>query len=233
MSINEYEIFKLADYDEVVKIDYRTIGDTEIPLVVVDNFYENPDMVRDLALSLPYTTSQYVCNHSPGERVRMSLDIRVIRNITYHLLKLPEWKLKPTTLQVIFNKMRGDAKLEAIQTNPHIDGVDMLNAAMVLYLNKPEECVGGTAFYRHKKTGFEILNTQDQFTSTFNNDRGKLTRNDYTDFVTESNEEWELIDMIEMKYNRMVIYPPNVFHSAYLTRNDFLEYDRLTQLGFF
>ena len=34
MRINEYEIFKLGK----PKIDYRTIGDTKIPLVVVDNF---------------------------------------------------------------------------------------------------------------------------------------------------------------------------------------------------
>lgn len=232
MKINEYEIFKLADYDEVVKIDYRTIGDTDIPVVVVDNFYENPDIVRDFALSLPYTKSKWVCNYSPGERIRLGLDIRVIRNITYHLLNLKQWEIKPTSMQVIFNKMRGDEKLEAVQTNPHIDGVDMLNSAMILYLNKPEECVGGTSFYRHKRTRLDMCRTKEQFESTFDN-FPKLTRTDYKDFITESNDEWELIDMIEMKYNRMIVYPPNVFHSGYLTRNDFLEYDRLTQLGFF
>ena len=36
-TIIELELFKVRNFDEVM-IDYRTIGDTEIPVVVVDDF---------------------------------------------------------------------------------------------------------------------------------------------------------------------------------------------------
>ena len=228
MRINEYEIFKLGK----PKIDYRTIGDTKIPLVVVDNFYQNPNTVRDFALSLPYTKSKYVCLNSPGERVNLELDIRIIRDVTYKLMRLQTSNIKPNPAAVTFNKMNGGEKLEALQINPHVDDINNLNTAMIVYLNKPNECEGGTAFYRHKRTGLEICKTQEQVASTFD-DFPKLTRTEYDDFITESNDEWELIDMVKMKYNRMIVYPPNVFHSAYLTKDNFLEYDRITQLGFF
>ena len=42
-----------------------------------------------------------------------------------------------------------------------------------------------------------------------------------------------MIDFVDMKFNRMLVYPPNVFHSGYMDRNDFVDYDRITQLCFF
>ena len=127
--------------------------------------------------------------------------------------------------------MRSDESLRPEQTNPHIDGIDMLNAAAVIYLNDNEECAGGTAFYRHKETGLDIVQRNSELNSTYDNYPQK--RKDYGDLITESNEEWELIDIIEMKSNRAIFYPSNVFHSPYINEGDFTEYDRFTQLGFF
>ena len=228
--ISEQEIFKVQNFDDVM-IDYRKIGDTDIPLVVLDNFYVNPEGVRDFALSLPFTKSRYVCNASPGTRVRIELDVRHLRELCYHLLKLPKWSIKPTTCQAVFTRMRSDESLRPEQTNPHIDGIDMLNAAAVIYLNDNEECAGGTAFYRHKETGLDIVQRNSELNSTYDNYPQK--RKDYGDLITESNEEWEMIDFVDMKFNRMLVYPPNVFHSGYMDRNDFVDYDRITQLFFF
>ena len=99
---------------------------------------------------------------------------------------------------------------------------------MVIYLNKDEECKGGTAFYRHKKTGIEFVKGIDDFTKVFESEKSS-----YDNFITDSNDDWELLELIEMKFNRMVMYPPNIYHSGYISRKDFIDYDRITQLGFF
>ena len=232
--INEFEIFKLSSKDKV-KIDKTVIGDTDIPCIVIDNFYEDIEKVREFANSLPYTKSQYICNSSPGKRVRLELDIREIQKIAINLLEVPNWLLIDVEPRVIFNKMRSDDVLSANQTNPHVDthrGHSVnFNVAMVGYLNKPEECSGGTGFYRHKGTGIFDVKNKHQASNVINYFEGKTTN--YGKFMSESNEDWELIDLIEMKSNRAIFYPSNVFHSPYITEGDFTEYDRFTQLGFF
>jgi hypothetical protein len=35
-------------------------------------------------------------------------------------------------------------------------------------------------------------------------------------FITESNEDWELLKLIEMKFNRLVLYGGRSFHSGYI-----------------
>ena len=72
--INEYEIFKVSDFKDA-KVDYRTVPETDVPYVVVDNFYDDIEKVKEFANSLPYTESSYVCNSSPGRRVRLELDL--------------------------------------------------------------------------------------------------------------------------------------------------------------
>ena len=232
--IDEFDIFKVSQFEEA-SVDYRTVPETDVPYVVADNFYKDVEKVREFANSLPYTKSSYICNSSPGRRVRLELDIREIQKIALGLLKIPNWLAIDIEPRVIFNKMRSNDVLKAEQTNPHIDApkgyTAGFNCAMVLYLNTPEECRGGTGFYKHKGTG--LIQVRNKYESTVFHKYFKGKAINFGRFMNESNEEWELIDLIEMKSNRAIFYPSNVFHSPYINEGDFTEYDRFTQLGFF
>ena len=58
------------------------MGWEEIPIVYIDNFYKNPDMVRNLALRChpPQTILEY-CGKSPGTRVDMNMNLDHIHEV--------------------------------------------------------------------------------------------------------------------------------------------------------
>ena len=223
--INEKDLFKINKFSNL-KIDKRTINGTDIPIIIVDNLYVNPEIVREFSSTLPYTESKSILLNSPGKRVKLDLDIKHLQDFTFNLIgKKNQGYIKP---QVIFNRMRSDEKLTEVQTRPHIDTTLNMSHALVIYLNKDEECKGGTSFYRHKKTGFDLIKKNKYLDEVY-----EYKPHTYEDFITDSNDDWELLELIDMKFNRMIIYPPNVFHSGYINRKDFKNYDRITQLGFF
>ena len=59
---------------------------------------------------------------------------------------------------------------------------------------------------------------------------GVIADPDY--YIGDGDNQWELIDKVDMKFNRMIFYPENIFHSALLEKGDFTENYRKTQLVF-
>lgn len=76
--------------------------------------------------------------------------------------------------------------------------------ASVLYLNLPEQCQGGTAFWRHKKTGI----TRTPF---------NLSQPQHIWLTAEwkKKDAWEQYGMATMKFNRFITYPTCFFHSRW------------------
>ena len=185
---------------------------------------------------------------SPGCRSALLLNTNPIRNVVYKVVSdyaedymkyiKSSWykdikRVSPLPV-IMFNRIRSNEKnLDELQTQPHIDSIPteddyMYNFATILYLNDEKECKGGTSFYRHKLSGVEKPKTWEEFHNIVGN-----TKNKYNNLITESNNDWEIIGNISMKFNRMVIYPTDLFHSGYIEKNDFVNYDRITQTAFF
>ena len=92
----------------------------------------------------------------------------------------------------------------------HVDGCSY---AGIVYLSLPEHCAGGTTIYRHKATGDEIYD--------------KAHRHLY-DF--RKPEQWEVLREVDMVYNRLVMYPGQLFHAiSPVFFGDSIENARLTQ----
>ena len=64
--IDEHEVFALNDDLEA---SVHTIGPEKSKIVTIDNFYKNPEMVRDLALQIPCTNNPIIMAGAPGHRV--------------------------------------------------------------------------------------------------------------------------------------------------------------------
>ena len=62
----ETKMFELNPELEITAI--RDIGPDDRSALVIDNFYENPDEVRDLAIKLPRVTDLPFVNHHSGTR---------------------------------------------------------------------------------------------------------------------------------------------------------------------
>src|SRR6266550_3208852 len=84
--------------------------------------------------------------------------------------------------------------------------------ASVLYLNPAEQAKGGTAFWRHTALGLDRLPSKEELT-------GRGANAEW--FYSMMSREWKVLDwweqiwFVEMKWNRFITYPTNLFHSRY------------------
>jgi hypothetical protein len=105
--------------------------------------------------------------------------------------------------------------LTPIQRLPHYDGTDAGRLAVLHYLSGSE--TGGTSFYRHNATGFETV-TEDRF-DAFKAALTKETKSSglpSQNYVDEGGPHFTLIDRIEAKPNRLIIYRGVTLHSGYI-----------------
>ncbi len=84
--------------------------------------------------------------------------------------------------------------------------------ASVLYLNPPEQCLGGTAFWRHAALGMDRLLTRDELTA-----RGMDPDSFYALMTREWKDQthWRDNGFVPMQFNRFITYPTSYFHSRY------------------
>lgn len=108
-------------------------------------------------------------------------------------------------------------RLQPIQRLPHTDGVDPSQIAMMLYLHRTPH--GGTAFFRHKSTGFESLSAErfPVYKERLERDvaAGGLPQADYAD---DGSPYFERIGVAAGEFNCAVFYRGNVFHSGVIAR---------------
>lgn len=116
-----------------------------------------------------------------------------------------------------------------LHVNIHADN-PIAQWAGVYYLNLPEDCDGGTAFYRMKEMGWETMPTQEQMDAMSVD----------LDWVREKwvqPKAWDLISLAGMKFNRFIFYPTSYFHSRYPLEGwgepDDLAHARLVWVVFF
>jgi hypothetical protein len=115
---------------------------------------------------------------------------------------------------------RAPADLAPIQRLPHFDGVEPERLAVLLYLDRAER--GGTAFYRHRATGFESVDAGrfDVYRSSLEADVG---RNGLPEpqYISGDTDSFVQTHTIPGKFNTLVIYRGNTLHCACL-RRDFM-----------
>jgi hypothetical protein len=101
----------------------------------------------------------------------------------------------------------GDLPNHAIHTD---NGYDRF--AAILYLSRPADCVGGTAFWKHKQYGWTNWPDAAAMRRTC-----KKPEKIVAQLQCEANTDsaWEQTHLAEMKFNRMIVYPTDQFHSRF------------------
>lgn len=144
------------DFHPDLSVQKLTIGEEKAPLLVVDNFISNAEELVELAAQQKYIPPAMAF---PG--------IRALAPKGYQQFLLSE--LAPTIIkhfQLECNALRFSMchfslvttppeKLSMVQRIPHVDAFDSSGLAAIHYLFHQD--LGGTAFYRHRKTGYEII----------------------------------------------------------------------------
>jgi hypothetical protein len=187
-------------------------------LLVIDNVVPDPEALVKVAVNKVYTG---VDNYYPGVRAKAPLSYQQFILEKYGKL-FSEFFGIPGTLRFTASQFslvtRNHAELSELQRIPHIDSLSYQELAMVHYLFKSD--LGGTAFYRHRATGYEIVD-EDRRTEYFELVQRESTGPDKPQiaYISGSTALYEQVGRQDARFNRMLVYRRNSLHSGDLSRN--------------
>lgn len=217
------EIFAL---NPSAQVHVQTFGEN-CPVLVIDDVFADPGAVRKLALGGGYDAS---LAYYPGVHSDIAFDLlRPLFTQLAHLVSNTSgMRCEPEAFTSDFSLVTTPAReMLAKQKHPHVDGIPL---AGVVYLNPASNV--GTSFFRHLPTGLAtILSAEDaQRYNEWMEREGELTQPET--YAVASDHVWQQLHTIEGRYNRLVLYPGNAFHSIAMVdveANITLESARLTQ----
>jgi hypothetical protein len=182
----------------------------EIDFLCVDNFYDDPDAIRSLALKQEYAAHETVGSHDydyPGYRSAQYLPNFVRRNFDSIMAGIGQ-------IDWGFSENSDCGRFQYATSNDrtwiHADDYEW---AGVCYLTPNAPHTGGTGFFRHKYTN--------EWKTLGSNHEGY----DYT--------KWDLVDRIANKYNRLILYKGRLFHASLDYFGSNIQDGRLFQVFFF
>ena len=183
-----------------------------IPVLYVENFYSNPEAVRAEGLAAVYdhTIALYPGRHAP---LTTGPSRRAVRHICALLTAMGDRVFDPDTTITDFSILTTKAsELLSAQKHPHIDPTPVLG---LVYLNP--HLTQGTCFFYNRELGIHTVIGEDQRKAhiEFLETRGPTY--EPKGYSLDGNAAWEKIYTIEGVFNRLVVYPGNVFHSIDLT----------------
>jgi hypothetical protein len=137
------------------------IGQERSPLLVIDNFLSDPGMLIDYAATHAVFSSVTDTKY-PGVRAPMpqiySLAVRAyLGTLIAETFQLGASRLAGELAFFSLLTKRPE-QLQAWQRVPHFDNSDERQLAVLHYLSPRDQ--GGTSFYRHRATGYEIIRPQ-------------------------------------------------------------------------
>lgn len=194
-------------------------------LIIIDDFLTDPHVARRAALALDYDPAFKQGNY-PGHVSTQPLAITALDDAVSRAVGAP-LKAQPGTIH-------GHCRLTLAQdkgiTGVHIDPCFYSG---ILYLSLPEHCRGGTDFFRHRRTGLDCVpQTQEALRSTGYADVNALVEN-VVNADTNVASRWEKSFSVPMRFNRLILFSPWMFHNSARGFGTNAENGRLVHLMFF
>ena len=187
-------MFKIADVDrlrinEQVQYKEKYIGDSKSKILLLKDFFKDPEYVKDYALSGYFDKPP---GANPGFTSAVSVNANEYRAfIQYAAEKFFNYK---TTRPAV---VRFQAFKSIPEQPPHVDEVDVL--AGLCPLNVIEGVESSTNFYRHKNGHEYAINA------------GCYR---YKNLVQTKPEDWDLYHTEYHRFNTFIMYESCLFHTG-------------------
>jgi hypothetical protein len=198
------------------KLQQFEIGRERARLVMIDNFVADPEALVDTAAGKVFSD---VATYFPGLRARVPLSYQQFVLETLRPLFGPVFGLNASSARFTachFSVVTTPPEqLTYLQRIPHVDSMSNSELAFVHYLFHGD--FGGTAFYRHRKTGFEYVDRVRESEYL----RQLAVERDGPDspaaaYINGDTPLYEQIDQREGVFNRLIIYRRTSLHSGAL-----------------
>jgi uncharacterized protein (TIGR02466 family) len=224
---------ELFDVQKDLKLDLEPI-EKAIPTVVIDDFLKHPEEVRDVVGSTPAANWK----HEKGGRnfvdyydCRLRFPIRPPNNMISAaqqiIREVYSVSTRPLDASVDVNWFRQIHEKRADFAVPHSDITEGVRRSFtcIVYLNRREECSGGTAFFRFKRSGSLVLDAA-YARAAHEDPRLAETGLDYWGGGVD--DWWQTVGTVDMVPGRLLMFPSEYFHAAHHPQNSFYEFPRLT-----
>jgi hypothetical protein len=208
-----------VDLHPDIRIQKLAIGAEQAPLLVIDNFVAAPEELVATAATkhLELSTRFY-----PGVRAKAPLSYQQLIATRLKDLLAEFFQLHGTAVRFSmchYSLVTTPAgQLAPLQRIPHIDSVGRNGLASIHYLFRGD--LGGTAFYRHRKTGFESIDESRQetyFRCLQNELEGPNAP--AAAYINGDTPLFEQVSAQEGVFNRLLVYRRNSLHSGSIARD--------------
>ena len=218
--------------DEIKEKGTSKLYEIKYPSVlIVDNFYKNPDKIRQTALSLQFGDD---LRHYKGKRSHTRFLLPGLKEDFEKLLgrKITRW---------LEHRANGVFQITKY-TDPLVWHSDQQSYAAAIYLTPHAPAGAGTSFWKDIKYGCRHPPFHSSEYNRFENDNQRLEaqKEIYSEYNLLHGDNWELVDRVGAIYNRLVFWDAKMIHSAssyesFITDEPNSEKDnsRLVQLFFF
>jgi len=194
-----------------VRIEH--IGHERQPVVVIDDFVPDPDRLRTAAEALEYRA---MGRHYPGLRAEVSPEVVAayltpVQGLIADVFGLREpAEVISAGYSIVTTP---PAALTPIQRLPHFDGLEAERIALLHYLGNAKQ--GGTAFYRHRSTGFETISAERHagYDAALHRDVARYGLPGPA-YVAGDTPLYEQTARFEARANRALIYRGHLLHCA-------------------
>jgi hypothetical protein len=214
----------------------RRIGREGQPIVIVDGFHPAADALRDAACGAPFGPAR---EGYPGLRAALPPDyLAPLRDtIAGIFAEVFGCRRSVRVLDMSFSMVTTPPeRLTLEQRLPHVDSVEPNRLAMVHYLGTDD--LGGTAFFRHRSTGFETLDAvrAPDYLAALSAEL-KECGPPPPAYITDGAPLFDRIDCIEPRFNCAIFYRSALLHNGQIDAARPLSADpatgRLTATAFF
>ena len=183
--------------------------------IIVDDFYSNPDEVREFALSLDFNVDGNYPGHRTESRLNDGTKERIQNIVRPYAGEILNWG----------STYSGSFQYTTALDRSWIHSDSASNWAGVLYLTPNAPISAGTGLFKHKETGLRGWNRFEHTEEETQNAPHIREGHDYT--------KWDMVDRIGNIYNRLILYRSDNYHVSldYFGKDKFD--GRLFQVFFF
>ena len=211
--------------------DRRIVGNEETAVIVIDDVVVSTWELSETARK----DSNFVWDRRfayPGVRALIpDAYVDVVLPEVVDLLRetydIPS-NLEPQLVHHLYSLVTTSPEdLGPLQRVPHFDALSQYYFATVHYLAPGD--FAGTGIFRHRPTGFERI-SEGRYAEYVQAAESHMKANGLPSagYITSSDDHYELIEELEYRSNRLVIYPGNLLHSGLIEPDRDISWDPAT-----